>query len=78
LPLELLDDNGNDKEDGDGESGGAVGDGGCAVGDGGFDDCDDGGGDDGTGTEGSNIVVHIYSSLLLISSNNISLSTVLL
>jgi hypothetical protein len=66
--LELLDDNGNDEEDGDGEGDGAVGDG----------VCDDGGGDDGTGTEGSNIVVHIYSSLLLISSNNISLSTVLI
>jgi hypothetical protein len=29
------------------------------------------------GTEGSNDVVHKYSSLLLISSNNISLSTFL-
>jgi hypothetical protein len=62
--LELFDDNGNDEEeDGDGDGDGD-----------GVDDGDNGGGD---GTGGSNVVVHIYSSLLLISSNNISLSTVL-
>jgi hypothetical protein len=38
---------------------------------------DDEKGVDGDGTEGTNDDVHIYSLLLLISSNNISLSNVL-
>jgi hypothetical protein len=61
--LDSCDDDGNGKEgEGDGDGDG---------------DGDDEGGGDVFGTEGSNFVVHTYSSLLLISSNNISLSTVL-
>jgi hypothetical protein len=61
----LIDNDGNNEDEGDGNEG------------------DDEGGDTGGdgilifGTEGSKFVVHTYSSLLLMSSNNISLSTVL-
>ena len=55
---------------------------GCGCGENGDDDGDDGddGDDDGDGGGGggggSKVIVHLYSSLLLISSNKISLSVV--
>jgi hypothetical protein len=60
-----------DGDDDGGDDGGD--DDGCDDGDDGDDD-DDGG--DGGGGGGSKVFVHLYSSLLLISSNKISLSVV--